>query len=252
QAKETWAQAEAEAVAMGGHLVAITSQAEENFLISQFVTGPGATNQPYWMGFYDANYAPTASNRNFRWTTGEPVSYTDWNPGEPNNNTSNEWYGAFNFHHGLGQSSTAGTWNDTTLAGSVNPPYFGIIELDPAVSGSEFRLTNPPAGVIEDDVGNDTIPGATPLPMTEAVPGSGFFTALGLGSLATSTDQDYWRFDAEAGDHVTVRVETDGSSVYPSLAIQNASGQNLASVGGNSFGTTLIQNVVILTSGTYY
>jgi hypothetical protein len=212
---ETWTQAEAEAEAMGGHLVAITSQAEENFLINQFVTGTGATNQPYWMGFYDANYSPNASNRDFVWTTGEPVSYTDWNAAtnEPNNNGGQEWYGSFNFHYGLNAGSTPGTWNDTTLGGSVAGPYYGLIELNPASGGDEFRVSNPPAGVIEGDIGDNTIPGATPLPMTEAVTGSGFFTSLGLGTITDGSDADYWRFDAEAGDRVTIRLETNNVCV---------------------------------------
>jgi hypothetical protein len=129
---ETWAQAEAQAVSLGGHLASVTSQNEENFLINTFVVSstPGGSLQPLWIGLYDANFSPNTANRNFVWTTGEPVSYTDWNPGEPNNNGGNEWYVAFNFHYAFGQTSTKGTWNDTTLGGSVSGPYRGIIELN--------------------------------------------------------------------------------------------------------------------------
>lgn len=130
--KETWTQAEAEAVSLGGHLASILDQGTENFLISTFVvpsTPGGGDRQPFWIGLYDANFSTNGSNRDFVWTDGKPVTYTDWNPGEPNDNGGNEWYVAFNFHYGVNQSDTKGTWNDTTNVGSVNPPYSGIIEL---------------------------------------------------------------------------------------------------------------------------
>ena len=55
----------------------------------------------------------------------------------------------------------------------------------------DFVVANPPAGIIE-NTSNDTIPGATLLPMTESPGGSGFLTALGAGSLFTTADRDYW------------------------------------------------------------
>ncbi|HYV34555.1 MAG TPA: LamG-like jellyroll fold domain-containing protein, partial [Gemmataceae bacterium] len=58
----------------------------------------------------------------------------------------------------------------------------------------EFFIANPAAGTIENNINNDSIPGATALPMTETPAGSGFFTALGVGSLSTTNDADFWRF----------------------------------------------------------
>jgi hypothetical protein len=129
-----WTQAEAVAVTMGGHLAAINSQAEQDFLVSTFVvpSTPGGDRQPFWIGLTDVNHSPIigGAGQNFQWTTGEPFTYSNWNPGEPNNNTGNEWYVAFNFHYGVNQSNTPGTWNDTTDVGSVPPnPYRGIIEI---------------------------------------------------------------------------------------------------------------------------
>src|SRR5262245_47952341 len=85
--RSTWVQAEAEAVALGGHLVAVNSQAEQNFLASMF-PGTTAEEDQYWIGFTDQ-----ASEGAFVWTTGEPVSYTNWYPGEPNNGGTGEDYG---------------------------------------------------------------------------------------------------------------------------------------------------------------
>src|SRR5207248_255863 len=79
-----------------------------------------------------------------------------------------------------------------------------------------------------------------------------FLTAPGAGTFSGTGDRDYWRFDAQAGDHVSVRVETDATSVYTQLSLQNASGTTLTSAGGDYYGTAQIQNFVITAPGTYY
>lgn len=131
----TWNQEEAAAVALGGYLASITSQGEEDFLINTFVTPttPGGELQPFWIGLRDVNFSPNNGNRDFQWTTGEPLTYTDWNSStsEPNNNGGNEWYVAFNFHYAFGQGPK-GTWNDTYQgAGPFGTRlYYGIVELE--------------------------------------------------------------------------------------------------------------------------
>ena len=75
----TWTDAEAQATALGGHLVAVNSQAEQDFLDRTFMSGPSRSSI-FWNGFNDL-----AQEGTFVWTTGEPVTYTNWHPGEPNN-----------------------------------------------------------------------------------------------------------------------------------------------------------------------
>lgn len=77
-----WDQADAEAVSLGGHLVAVNSQAEQDFLFSHF-NGPFFS---YWIGLTDQS-----SFGNFQWTTGEPLNFTYWQPGEPNNIGLEHW-----------------------------------------------------------------------------------------------------------------------------------------------------------------
>jgi len=84
-------------------------------------------------------------------------------------------------------------------------------------------------------------PGATPLPMTEFPAGSGFFTSLGVASLANFSDVDYWRFEAQVGDSITAAIE--GDSAPPSVELYTAS---------NSFLATSPQNYVIAAPGNYY
>jgi hypothetical protein len=127
---ESWTAAEAEAVADGGHLTAITSAAEETFITNTFCTAPQATAVPYWIGASDGNQTHV-----YTWTTGEPFSYTDWQPGEPSDTGGNEDYVAINWHFSQGVTSTQGNWNDAPLngttgyGGGTNGPYFGIVEV---------------------------------------------------------------------------------------------------------------------------
>ena len=94
---------------MPGYLVSILSQAEQGFLSGTF----GAN---FWIGFTDEALEGT-----WVWTSGEPVSYTNWAPGEPNNVGDEDyavqyWYG----------------WNDTQ-GGFYNIP--GIVEYNDAGGG---------------------------------------------------------------------------------------------------------------------
>lgn len=87
----TWTQARNDALASGGHLVTITSAAEQSFVLSlvnarsdAFAGGRGP-----WIGAYQPN--PTANDGGdepaggWAWVTGEAWSYEGWSPGEPNN-----------------------------------------------------------------------------------------------------------------------------------------------------------------------
>lgn len=70
----SWTNAENTAVANGGHLVTINDAAEEAWLTSTF----GTTY--FWIGFTDE-----ATEGTWIWSSGEPVTYTNWSGGEPNN-----------------------------------------------------------------------------------------------------------------------------------------------------------------------
>jgi hypothetical protein len=142
-----------------------------------------------------------------------------------------------------------GTYRFRTLAGLTDRAGNPVTAFT-----HDFTVAHPPAGRIENNIGNDSIPGATPLPMTETPDGSGVFTSLGVGTFFDGSDRDYWRFDAEAGDRVTLRLETGGgTNIYPFMYLQNAAGQNQATVSGNSAGSPIqIQNFAIPAPGTYY
>ncbi|MCK5944073.1 MAG: hypothetical protein KAI24_18960 [Planctomycetes bacterium] len=118
-----WAQAEAAAVAAGGHLATLRSSSEEAWIRQQF-------GDTLWIGLTDA-----AQEGTWVWTSGEPVTYTNWLPGEPNN-ASNEDFTAL----------APGGWNDRdglALVGGVAErptPTVGNWYLNPA-NGHHYALT---------------------------------------------------------------------------------------------------------------
>ncbi|MBA3899945.1 MAG: HYR domain-containing protein, partial [Bacteroidetes bacterium] len=67
------------AVALGGHLATISSAAENAFVSS-------LSPNYMWIGFTDRDVEGT-----FKWVTNEPVTYTNWAPGEPNNAGNEDW-----------------------------------------------------------------------------------------------------------------------------------------------------------------
>ena len=104
----TWSQAQAEAVSVGGNLVSINDAGEETWLKSTFGTSEG-----FWIGINDL-----ATEGNFEWISGQPVTYTNWALGEPNNAGGNQDFGRINF--GANRQ-----WDDA----STNARFRGIIEI---------------------------------------------------------------------------------------------------------------------------
>jgi hypothetical protein len=110
----TWTASQALAVALGGNLVSIRDQAEQDFVRSNF-GNLGGVDRRIWIGFNDA-----AAEGSFAWSDGTPAKYTNWNPGEPNNSGGVEDYAEL-----LGSN---GRWNDLNDAGA-GFPHIAVIEL---------------------------------------------------------------------------------------------------------------------------
>lgn len=117
----TWAAAEALAQSLGGHLVSIGSEAENEFVRVEFGNALGVDRR-VWIGCTDEG-----SEGSWRWSDGSKLSYQNWNPGEPNNSGGTEHYAEL-----LGSN---GRWNDLSLSGS-GFPHIACIELgDPGGGG---------------------------------------------------------------------------------------------------------------------
>jgi len=110
----TWTAAKAAAESMTfmgvqGHLVDILD-ADENAFVQSLATN----DLRAWIGLTDE-----ASEGDFVWITGEPLSYTNWSSGEPNDSDGNEDYV---------EIFASGAWNDAPNSHSLNQGY--VVEFD--------------------------------------------------------------------------------------------------------------------------
>ncbi len=112
-----WVAAEAAAVQFGGHLVTINDADESAWIQQQFGVFGGVSRR-LWIGLNDV-----ASEGNWAWTSGEPVTFLSWNAGEPNNAGNAEHYVEF-----LGLQAL---WNDMPQTGGT-APHLALFELGPA------------------------------------------------------------------------------------------------------------------------
>ncbi|MEB3293161.1 MAG: DUF4347 domain-containing protein, partial [Synechococcales bacterium] len=124
----TWDEAQAAARQAGGNLVTINDAAENNWVVQTFGGAEGL-----WIGISDR-----ATEGQFVWASGEPVIYTNWTPGEPNNAGGNQDFGWINY-------SAPGRWDDRGGADRLR----GIIEIRQTpppqevftYNGKQYRLT---------------------------------------------------------------------------------------------------------------
>ncbi len=142
--KSNWNDSEAEAVSLRGHLITINDAAENQFVIDNFFVGQDP-NRILWTGLTDRD-----SEGSFQWISGEPLTYTNWNPGEPNNAApfgGPENYVVMNWHRvaGIpGDGGALGDWNDVALEGSVSAPWYSPNAVGPYYGLIEINLTAVP------------------------------------------------------------------------------------------------------------
>jgi hypothetical protein len=74
-----------------GHLATLTSVDEVKFISARVVNNAGG-DEHFWLGAYQDHTAPDYREPagGWRWVTGEPFVYANWNPGEPNNTDGDE------------------------------------------------------------------------------------------------------------------------------------------------------------------
>ncbi len=116
-----WDSAQNLATALGGNLVTINDETEQQWLRTAF-----NQNRYYWIGFNDA-----AQEGVWKWISGEPVTYTNWDGNNPNNEGVEDWAVMNWDYHTI---NPRGTWNDWKIdgwgPGSPNAweSYYGIAE----------------------------------------------------------------------------------------------------------------------------
>jgi len=180
-----WTDARTACANMGGHLVTVTSAAENTFIYNLWPSG--------WIGLTDE-----VTEGVWRWVTGETYSYTSWNPGEPNN-AGNEDYIQF-----VG----AGRWND--LPNNQALPY--VLEFEYIVDYTAWTLAatsttsvtgyysfSTPTNPSVEYYITFTPPTLPALTNTDAQVSNN----VTLGSLALKS-RDYFRFDINNDGRVTI------------------------------------------------
>lgn len=99
-----WWNAESQAVTLGGHLATINNVAENTWLYGEY-SYLATDYYDVAIGMYQPN-GENDSNAGWAWVSEEPFSYTNWDQGEPNGGT-HENYGYFYL-----MPIKSGLWND--------------------------------------------------------------------------------------------------------------------------------------------
>ncbi|MBW3040221.1 hypothetical protein CU309_05130, partial [Prochlorococcus marinus str. MU1405] len=108
----TWDEAQAAAKELGGNLVSINSQEEQDFIVNTFLSQDDGENGK-WIGLNDKD-----QEGNWVWSDGSSVDFTSWNTGEPNDEQDDGQYAADNVlisqQNTPWSTSHIGSWNDHT------------------------------------------------------------------------------------------------------------------------------------------
>jgi Lectin C-type domain len=123
-ATDTWAGSEGEAISLGGHLVTINNASEQTWVFQKFSSYLGL-ERLLWIGLNDV-----ANEGTFVWSSGEPVVFTFWEVGEPNNNSPGVGEDYVSMYHP--SHPPAGRWNDWRETTShLGMPFNGVVEIIP-------------------------------------------------------------------------------------------------------------------------
>lgn len=134
-------EAELHAGSLGGHLATIRNAEEQRWVFETFANWNGIPRH-LWIGLYHPDAAHGSTNREdrrreFRWRSGEPVSYVNWDPEEPNS-WSDKAEGSVRMRPP--GTSGGGRWKsgeDATLL------VYGVVEVTPSehgLSSKELRI----------------------------------------------------------------------------------------------------------------
>ena len=97
-------------------MVTISSQAENDLVLTIGSNEPG---EPHvWIGFTDQS-----SEGNYTWITGEPINYTNWNPGQPSSDGPDDDYTIMHSSN----HTLPGSWGSQFNSVNVYPV---ILEID--------------------------------------------------------------------------------------------------------------------------
>jgi len=236
-----WHDCENLAVAEGAHLVTIRNAAEQAWLANTFPTG----GNPWfaWIGMTDEEQEGT-----WVWVSGEPVTYTNWAPGEPNN----YWECGEDYAH----TGTNWTWNDLGLCGPdwdrvTNAIIEKVPSQPPLADAGTDQTVHIGSVATLDGTGSSDPDNNYPLTYQWSI------TSKPLGSTAILSDPTSVSpsFDADMfGDFIIELMVTDSlglSSAVDSVKVSTYNTPPVADAGLDQF-VTLIGSTVSLDGTTSY
>jgi hypothetical protein len=129
----SWQDSEAQARQMGGHLATVRNEAENHWVVSTFGTYD-STARDLWIGL-------TNGANGWVYVNGEPVTFTNWADGEPNNVGGVESFGGI---YGASQGFNGrGEWNDwDNVAGNSVSGLVEVAALPPVIAGPILNPAN--------------------------------------------------------------------------------------------------------------
>lgn len=132
--QQNWTDSENEAVSLGGHLVTVSNQAENDWVNQTFSQYDGQPRY-LWLGLNDQ-----VTEGDWVWVSGETSAYRRWAAGQPDN-----WLGVNPNGEDCVHSAwtDAGEWNDLSCAstGVNGVPTHGVVEVLSSVSISSLTVS---------------------------------------------------------------------------------------------------------------
>jgi hypothetical protein len=110
----SWEEANSEAIDRGGHLATINNELESQIIIKFLEERQSRSSDEYyntWLGGTDS-----VVEGNWQWITNEPFYYSQWSPGEPNNDDSTSIQGE-DYLFLMGSDYGNGLWSDSANMG---------------------------------------------------------------------------------------------------------------------------------------
>jgi hypothetical protein len=165
----TYAAANTAAAATGGHLVTITSPAEQQF-VEDLLVNMGSPTGSYWIGL-----ERQGAGIDFGWSTGEPLTYSNFAAGEPNDYVQHEDFVTIYWaaDEADDMHDRTGRWNDAPMPGYPDGNFAG--EPTPDLGRAGFIVERL-------DVGSGGNPPPTAIPLPPAAVAAPL--AFGLAGLA--------------------------------------------------------------------